>query len=149
MPNVLHQHFCHAPGDGLSRRCSNEVGALRRDFFDWGQLGGFSEEGDFADIVALTDDSRDIPLGIDGDETPDVISGELLDGIVNREVLVDGVIDAGVATLVPGISGGEALLDRREAGAELGLLTTCHLRGEGTGDSGGDGEHDVSIWYFV
>jgi hypothetical protein len=33
MPNVLHQHFRHAPGDGLAGRCSDEVGALRRDFF--------------------------------------------------------------------------------------------------------------------
>ena len=217
MPNVLHQHFRHAPGNGLTGRCSDEVGALRRDFFndakvwtrtlvwtmrfdcveerypndrrkidgkirtfDWGHLGGLAEEGDFADVVALTDDSGDIPclriqeiafesryrkhsmpqfhdeyirvanffltLGVDGDETPDVVSGEFLDGIVNWEVLVDGVIDAGVATLVPGIGGGEALLDRCEADAEFGLVTTGRLRGEGTGDSGGDGEHHLSIW---
>jgi hypothetical protein len=28
-------------------------------------------------------------------------------------------------------------------------VTTGRLRGEGTGDSGGDGEHHVSIWYLV
>ena len=29
--------------------------------FDWGHLGGLAEESDFADVVTLTDDSRDFP----------------------------------------------------------------------------------------
>jgi len=34
MPDVLHQHLRHASRDGLAGRCRDEIGALRRDFFD-------------------------------------------------------------------------------------------------------------------
>lgn len=58
--NIFHQHFGHAGRDGLIGRSGDEVGALCGDFFHFHFFGGFAEKGDFADVVALADDSGDV-----------------------------------------------------------------------------------------
>ena len=50
-------------------------------------------------------------LGIDGDKTSDVVRREALDGVVNRQVLVDGVVDLDVARLLPRVPGRQRFLD--------------------------------------
>ena len=50
-------------------------------------------------------------LGIDGDQTADVVRREALDGVVNRQVIVDGVVDLDVARLLPRVPGRQRFLD--------------------------------------
>lgn len=139
--DIPHKHLSHALGHGLVGRSGDEVGALGANLLDVSLLGGVSEEGDLADVVALTDDSGDLSGSINGDEASNVVGGELLDGLVDGKVLVDGVVNFGIATLVPCVGGSEAFLDGLNA-TELGLMAS-RLGGDGAGNSGGEGEHVV------
>ena len=55
--------------------------------------------------------------GIDGDQTADAVRREALDGVVHREVLVDGVVDLDVARLLPRVPGRQGFLDGRGEGS--------------------------------
>lgn len=133
--NILQQHFRHAIGDGFAGRRRDQVGTLRADFFDRSVFGCFSEQCDFADVVALADDPGDFPIATDGHQASDVVSRKFLYRVINRKVFVDGVVDSRVATLIPSVGGSESFLHRLDA-AELEVLAPRRLRGDWTGNSG-------------
>ncbi len=107
---------------------------------DFRLLRCLAQQSNFTNVVAFTNNPGDFPIPIDGNKTSNIVSGKFLHRVVDRKVFADGVINTGVATLVPGVGGGKAFFDGDHApGGSVvkDLVTTNRLGGDGTGNAGG------------
>ena len=93
-------------------------------------LRRLAKQCNFTNVVSFTNYTRNFPSLVNCDETPDIVCGEFLHGIIDRQVL----INAGVTTLVPGVGGGETFLDGDHAPTTSG---GDGLGGDGTGNARG------------
>lgn len=101
---------------------------------DFRLLRRLAKQSNFTNVVSFTNHTRNFPSLVDCDETPDIVCGKFLHGIIDRQVLANGVINAGVTTLVPCVGGGETFLDGDHAPTTGG---GDGLGGDGTGNARG------------